>query len=214
MSSNLERRREQPDFQLVKERATEFCRLFPGLASHEEMLDILCILDTNTFQVLALGSARNLAGLYLRVSLLNHSCVPNCRSIRVSKCKMSRLYVFFFRLIFRSDNSLQVRASVRISKGEQVNISYTPPFFSVIARNNILHRGKQFLCSCRRCGDSTELGTFLSSARCRQCEVGLYQHTGNFSSEWTCSDCQHHLTYQQYAALDAKYLGNSFYDEL
>ena len=189
MSTNLEQRREQPDFHLVEERAAAFCGLFPGLVSQEEILEVLCILDTNTFQVLAPGSARNLAGLYLRVSLLNHSCVPNCR------------------LIFRSDNSLQVRASVRIKRGEQVNISYTPPFFSVLARNNILHRGKQFLCSCSRCGDSSELNTFLSSARCRECEEGLYQHAGTFTSPWSCSHCQHQLSYQQYAALDAKYLG-------
>jgi len=151
--------------------------------------EILCILDTNTFQVLATGSARNLAGLYLRVSLLNHSCVPNCR------------------LIFRADNSLQVVASVRIKKGEQANISYTPPFFSVIARNNILHRGKQFLCGCSRCGDPSELATLLSSVKCGHCQEGLYTHGGTFSSPWTCSVCQHELTYQQYAALDAKYLG-------
>ena len=184
---------EQPDFQLVKEKAAAFCSLLPGLTSEEEVIAILCILDTNTFQVLAPGSARSLAGLYLRVSLLNHSCVPNCR------------------LIFRSDNSLQVRASLEIRRGQQVNISYTPPFFSVIARNNILNRGKQFLCSCPRCQDPSELGTNLSSVRCdaEECEGGrgLYQHTGAFSEDWECSQCKRRIKYQQYAALDAKYLG-------
>ena len=98
---------------------------------------------------------------------------------------------------------------MRIKKGEQANISYTPPFFSVIARNNILHRGKQFLCGCERCGDPSELATLLSSVRCGHCQSqeGLYTHGGTFSSPWTCSVCQHELTYQQYAALDAKYLG-------
>ena len=66
---------------MVREKAELFCSLFPGLVSEQEITEILCILDTNTFQVLATGSARNLAGLYLRVSLLNHSCVPNCRSL-------------------------------------------------------------------------------------------------------------------------------------
>ena len=195
LSTNIEQRREQPDFQLVKDKAAAFCSLFPGLISEEEMVDILCILDTNTFQVLSSGSARSLAGLYLRVSLLNHNCVPNCR------------------LIFRADSSLQVRASVEIKRGQQVNISYTPPFFSLIARNNILHRGKQFLCSCSRCQDPSELGTNLSSLRCEaescQEEPGLFQHTGSFSQDWECSSCKLRLSYQQYAALDAKYLGQS-----
>ena len=196
MSTNLEQRKEQPDFQLVKEKAAAFCSLFPGLTSEEEVIALLCILDTNTFQVLAPGSARSLAGLYLRVSLLNHSCVPNCR------------------LIFRSDNSLQVRSSLEIRRGQQLNISYTPPFFSVIARNNILHRGKQFLCSCPRCQDPSELGTNLSSVRCdaEECEGrGLYQHTGAFSEDWECSRCKRRIKYQHYAALDAKYLGQCFY---
>jgi len=177
----------------VKDKAASFCSLFPGLASEEEVIDILCILDTNTFQVLSPGSARTLAGLYLRVSLLNHSCVTNCR------------------LIFRSDSCLQVRASLEIKRGQQVNISYTPPFFSVIARNNILHRGKQFLCFCPRCEDPSELGTNLSSVRCEagDCEklLGVYQHTGAFSEDWECSQCKRRINYQQYAALDAKYLG-------
>ena len=195
LSTNLEQRKEQPDFLRVKEKAAAFCSLFPGLTSEQEVVDILCLLDTNTFQVLSPGSATTLAGLYLRVSLLNHSCVPNCR------------------LIFRGDNSLQVRASVQIKKGQEVNISYTPPFFSVIARNNILHRGKQFLCSCARCQDPSELGTNLSSVSCEaeDCQggLGLYQHTGAFSEDWECSQCKRRINYQQYAALDAKYLGQS-----
>ena len=197
MSTNLEQRKEQPDFQRVKAKAAAFCSLLPGLASEEEVVSLLCLLDTNTFQVLSSGSATTLAGLYLRVSLLNHSCLANCR------------------LIFRADSSLQVRASREIKAGQEVNISYTPPFFSVIARNNILHRGKQFLCSCPRCQDPSELGTNLSSVRCEaeSCEggMGLYQHTGTFSQDWECSQCKRRITYQQYAAVDAKYLGQSLH---
>ena len=180
---------------MLKNKAAAFCSLFPGLTREEEVVEILCILDTNTFQVLSPGSATTLAGLYLRVSLLNHSCLPNCR------------------LIFRADSCLQVRASTEIKAGQQVNISYTPPFFSVIARNNILHRGKQFLCSCPRCQDPSELDTSLSSVVCEAegCEGGrgLYQHTGTFSQDWECSHCSRRVSYQQYAGLDAKYLGQS-----
>ena len=75
-----------------------------------------------------------------RVALLNHGCVPNCR------------------LIFKSDQRLEVRASVAIKKGAGLLISYTPPFYTVIARNTILERGKQFTCSCPRCSDPQEMG--------------------------------------------------------
>ena len=116
LSTNLEARRQQPDFLELQRGAAEFCALFPGLAELETVLAVLAILATNTFQVLAPGSAASLAGLYPRVSLLNHSCVPNTR------------------LVFRSGARLQVRASTAIAQGEPIHISYTPPFFSVIAR--------------------------------------------------------------------------------
>ena len=135
---------------MTRQKAREFCSLFPGLAQEELVLAILCILDTNTFQVLAPGSAHNLAGLYPRVALLNHGCVPNCR------------------LIFKSDQRLEVRASVAIKKGAGLLISYTPPFYTVIARNTILQRGKQFTCSCPRCSDPQELG--LKERRIRRRE--------------------------------------------
>jgi len=140
LSTNLDLRKNQPEFEVTRQKAREFCSLFHDLAKEELVLDILCILDTNTFQVLAPGSAHNLAGLYPRVALLNHGCVPNCR------------------LIFKSDQRLEVRASVAIKKGVGLLISYTPPFYTVIARNTILERGKQFTCSCPRCSDPQEMG--------------------------------------------------------
>ena len=85
-----------------------------------------------------------------RVALLNHGCIPNCR------------------LIFKSDQRLEVRASVAIKKGAGLLISYTPPFYTVIARNTILQRGKQFTCSCPRCSDPQEMG--LQARRIRRRE--------------------------------------------
>ena len=173
----------------TKQKAAEFCSLFPGLAKEEVVLAVLCILDTNTFQVLASGSAHNLAGLYPRVALLNHGCVPNCR------------------LIFRSDHRLEVRASVAIKKGASLLISYTPPFYSVIARNTILQRGKQFTCSCPRCSDPQELGLKVSSIRCSNCEGGCLTHgKGGYTGDWGCDGCGYELSHQNYSAMDAQLL--------
>jgi len=191
LSTNLELRRDQPDFQSTRDKVAEFIKIFPDIATEEVVLAIFCILDTNTFQVLSSGSAYTLSGLYPRVSLLNHSCVPNCR------------------LVFRSDYSLQVVTSVRVRRGDTLCISYTPPFYSVIARNNILQRGKQFTCSCARCSDPTELGTRVSSIRCTRGDTcgGSYQHCQDYSGDWRCSDCDHTLPYSDYALMDARLLG-------
>eukprot|EP00092_Neocalanus_flemingeri_P007671 GFUD01008283.1.p1 GENE.GFUD01008283.1~~GFUD01008283.1.p1 ORF type:complete len:508 (+),score=99.99 GFUD01008283.1:66-1589(+) len=185
LSANIEERKQQADFQITTRKAAEFCDLFPDLTTEEEITKILCIIDTNTYQVLSSGSAHSLSGLYPRVALLNHNCVPNSR------------------LIFRADYSLQVRASVDIKKGSSVFISYTPPFFSLLARMNILQRGKQFLCSCDRCSDPTELGTFLSSIRCLKCLEGFYQPR---EETWNCTSCDNVLTFEEFSTLDAKLL--------
>ena len=191
LSTNLAEREAGagPGWADTQARAARLSQLFPGLCCQQEALTALCLLDTNTFQVLAAGSAHTLAGLFPRAALLNHSCQPNCR------------------LVFRADYTLQVFTSVAVPAGEPLTISYTPPFYSVLARAQVLQRGKQFSCSCPRCRDPTELDTRLSSPRCREgtgCP-GHYLPTGPpATSDWTCDTCPHLLSAKQYALLDAR----------
>ena len=171
------------------------------------MLEVLCILDTNTFQVkmppsstkfasifeiqvLASGCASSLSGLYPRAALLNHSCSPNCR------------------LVFRSDYTLQVLTSVPVKKGAPLHISYTPPFYSLLARRNILQRGKQFTCQCQRCHDPQELGAHLSSLKCSSCSSGFLfvADPSNLASTWQCDSCPACLSHEDYANMDAALL--------
>ena len=44
-------RKDQPDFEITKQKVSEFLEIFPDLASEETVLSVMCILDTNTFQV-------------------------------------------------------------------------------------------------------------------------------------------------------------------
>jgi len=164
--------------------------LFPGLATEEEVLHILCLLDTNTFQVLASGCAASLSGLYPRAALLNHSCSPNCR------------------LVFRSDYSLQVLTSVCVAAGAPLHISYNPPFYSLLARRTILLRGKQFLCQCPRCLDPLEGGARLSSLRCSSCSSGhlLPSSPALLHCPWACDSCPATLPAEEFAARDAALL--------
>lgn len=41
-------------------------------------------------------------------------------------------------------------------------------------------------CSCPRCKDPTELGTYLSSIKCKLCPEG---YVSFFNSQWTCEKC-------------------------
>lgn len=47
-------------------------------------------------------------------------------------------------------------------------------------------KGKYFECECRRCIDPTELGTHLSSIKCKSCSIGYVVHMIN---KWQCLNC-------------------------
>ena len=50
-----------------------------------------------------------------------------------------------------------------------------------------------FLCSCARCSDMTELGTFSSCLKCHQCHAGVVQLSPDHD-QWQCQAC-----HQQYS---------------
>jgi len=179
LSTNLEARLGHPDMEVTRNTARKLVEEVSGLGEDltmEKVVKILARLDTNTFQVLAQGCGVDLCGLYTRVALINHNCVQNCR------------------MVFRKDYTMQVFASVPISKGSPINISYTPPFHTTFTRRNILFRGKQFYCMCPRCTDPTELGSYCSAVCCPttpSCNGYLLPSnpTSTVPSPWQCNKC-------------------------
>ena len=61
-----------------------------------------------------------------------------------------------------------IRASVNISKGDHLSISYVDPLWGTSDRQNFLQMTKFFTCKCERCLDPTELSCHISSLRCQQ----------------------------------------------
>ncbi|XP_023319622.1 protein msta isoform X2 [Eurytemora carolleeae] len=185
LSTNLETRRLQPEFMKYTEKARLYAGLLHGWTTEEEMLKILTILDTNTFQVLAQGSAETLSGLYPRISKLNHSCIPNSRTV------------------FRGDYSLQIIACVNIQKGSPIYISYTPPFYTTHSRRKILERGKQFLCDCVRCQDPQELGTMMSGLSCGSCKSDfLLRCLAGEDTVYACRNCGNQICENEFRKID------------
>ncbi|KAL1464972.1 hypothetical protein WDU94_004570, partial [Cyamophila willieti] len=64
--------------------------------------------------------------------------------------------------------------------------NYTGPLQGTECRRDILRKGKYFECSCVRCDDPSELGTYLSALRCPKCRKGYIL---NDKEEWKCQDC-------------------------
>lgn len=114
-------------------------------------------------------------GVYPEFSMINHSCVANCR----------------FAADPARGHLMEVRAMRPIRKGEEITIQYVSPTAGTAARQAHLFKQWKFRCSCARCLDPTEFGTYLQAIRCRVCsqdrqEVGFLLPEADDSGTWTC----------------------------
>ncbi|KAK9505398.1 hypothetical protein O3M35_009467 [Rhynocoris fuscipes] len=133
----------------------------------QELHTICGYLQVNSFAVEHLG----VSGLFPTAFLFAHDCVPNTTHIIDSKFNMT------------------VRATVPISKGEAVTLSYANTLQGTMVRRAFLKETKFFNCICKRCSDATELGTFISAVKCQICKNGYLLPIDplNKNSIWQCS---------------------------
>lgn len=155
----------------------------------DEIIDVLCILDSNAYQVLSKLTFETMSGLYPRAAMLNHACRSNTRPVVTSQFKM------------------KVVTTEVIEKGMEIYASYVPPLYTTLQRRAILQRGKFFDCSCARCSDPTEFGSHSSAIKCHSEGCQGYLVSANplgITSEWICSDCQTRLDPKTAIHLDKK----------
>lgn len=127
-------------------------------------------------------------GLFTAYALVNHSCVPNVRTLKDGR------------------RSLRVVATVNIGKGEEIRTRYITPQFDTARRQSMLQGHWHFRCRCRRCEDPTECGSMLGAIRCRRrlrqgsdsasiapssCPGYLLPDCPHdpTSADWTCKEC-------------------------
>nr|CAD7605274.1 unnamed protein product [Timema genevievae] len=150
-----------------------------------EIVQRVCgVLDVNSFEVRAPGLPSHaehlrLRAVYLQAALMAHHCVAN-----------THLAV--------DDNFLiTIHASVPISQGQPIFFNYTNPLQGTSERREHLHEGKYFDCTCSRCRDPTELGTYMSSLKCVKCRgKGLVSPVEALreNSPWECNQCGHYYS--------------------
>ena len=134
--------------------------------------DTMGCIDVNGFE-LSVGETE-LMGIYPNCAMLEHSCTPN------TKHK------------FNSSNQMVLKAATDIAEGEHVSTMYTKILYGTAARRKDLLENKYFLCSCNRCADTTELGTYLSALRCLRCSGDgfiLPIDPLSLDSDWKCNSC-------------------------
>ncbi|KAF4526095.1 hypothetical protein B566_EDAN007589 [Ephemera danica] len=183
LQSHLEARKKTPIYNVLKNNVVAFLRQMLGFAeqyTEDEILEICAILDTNAFEVQPHGGLK-VRGLYLLAAMMAHDCKPNTRHA------------------FDDSNTLYVYATVDIKKGENVTTTYTNTFWSTTMRHIHLQNAKCFDCTCARCSDPTEFGTFVGAIVCSKCNQGKVISTEplKIQAPWKCNSCGNEISAKQ-----------------
>ncbi|XP_049876227.1 SET domain-containing protein SmydA-8-like [Pectinophora gossypiella] len=150
--------------------------LLDGVQDQDLVQKICAAIDVNSIEVrgplvVGIGCSEILRGVYLKAALLAHDCTPNTH------------------MSINDNNLLVCHASTDIKKGDIIYYNYTDPLKGTALRQQHLLVGKYFKCTCARCSDNTELGTYISSALCPHCKELATELEG----EWKCTKCDKKL---------------------
>jgi hypothetical protein len=192
MQSHLEERMDTAVYSIFKNNIVGFLRNALGLTefSEEAILKVAAILDTNSFEIRRSEGDVKIRGLYSKAAMLSHDCKPNTKHV------------------FRgSKYTLELVSTVPIKKGEIICVTYTQTLWGTHARREHLKQSKCFDCSCLRCSDATELGTYIGAINCSQCKKsGGKKHSKVISTSpleasapWKCEVCSHTISGRQMA---------------
>ncbi|KAL1399391.1 hypothetical protein pipiens_001039 [Culex pipiens pipiens] len=163
------------------------------VADAKTLHKICGILEVNAM-VIPLTNGREICGLYPIGCMLEHCCMPNC----------------FYTFDCTKGMKLTFKAGRNIEKGEHLSTTYTHALWGTQQRRDHLKTNKYFSCSCARCADPTELGTYLSALRCLGVDGGgcsgyqLPIDSLNDASDWKCNQCPVQIEADQVNFLLAK----------
>ena len=192
LQSHLEERKDTTLYNIFKNNIVGFLRNALGMTefSEETILKIAAILDTNSFEIRRSDGDIKIRGLYPKAAMFSHDCKPNTKHT------------------FRGPKfTLELVSTVSIKKGEIISVTYTQTLWATLARRTHLKQSKCFDCTCRRCSDATELGTYIGALNCSQC----YKSDSNARSKiistnpleatapWKCEVCSHTISGRQMA---------------
>lgn len=111
--------------------------------------------------------------------MLEHSCRPN----------LSKSFTSKKEIVFWAPNS--------IKQGERLSISYSDVLWGTANRQDHLQQTKLFRCTCARCLDPTEFGTYLSALKCSgfkkdsNCSgMLLPENLKNWYGGYICNKCR------------------------
>ncbi|XP_018323957.1 SET domain-containing protein SmydA-8-like [Agrilus planipennis] len=149
------------------------------LDDSDETIQKICgIIDVNSMEI---NQDAELSALYPTAYLMEHSCICNTYHVFDDEDQ---------------NYKITVRAALPIKKGDHITTMYTHALWGTQARREHLMETKYFECSCPRCSDPTELGTYLSALRCLGTEnepcggTQLPIDPLDYKTEWACDKCK------------------------
>jgi len=142
----------------------EFCRLKEVGYTAEDVNRCVSIFSTHAVKTKQASGYEGRA-IYPTFAFMSHSCNPNARTV------------------IQEDGTMEVYAQREIKKGDEIVISYTSLLTSLPRRQDKLACLWFFTCSCQRCVDPTELGSYMSSVACPACPKGGFLLPGHIQVE-------------------------------
>ena len=143
--------------------------------SDQDILTMIGIMTTNGLDISLGKGYGELMGFYPVFSNLNHSCLANAKPVK------------------KRDHTVEVRAKRGIRAGEEICIQYLLDTQPTRLRRQLIARKWLFLCSCGRCSDRTEAGTFLDGLQCqaRSCQGRVLPVSPlDTETQYSCDQCQ------------------------
>nr|XP_023028068.1 protein msta-like [Leptinotarsa decemlineata] len=191
LESHCEQRKGTQKYEQERISIAQFIRRFFKLENtftEDEIMRVCGIVMVNSHEV-PLTEPPHIA-IYENTSLLEHNCSANC-----SKS-------------FTNKGGVLIKAGRHIKKGDNLSICYTDPLWGTPSRRHHLRESKFFWCSCSRCVDTTEFGTYFSALRCQDsgCEGFLLpktfidNSTNDKGLDWNCNMCS--IVLSSYSAQD------------
>jgi len=169
-------------------------KLIDHSINDEEVDRLLGIFDCNSISLTSTRDGLSGQALFPTLSLVNHSCVANCRFV-----------------VNPETLSVVLKAKRQISSGEELTINYSHPIYGAPKRKEILARKWFFSCNCLRCSDVTEFGTNISALKCSHCREGLIlPESTSYDSLWRCRFCSNPFESEFIGGLVLKLENNLF----
>lgn len=147
------------------------------LFTEEEIHQVLGFIEVNCFEVGQNGAKAR--ALYPNAFLLAHDCRSNTNHSDEPKT-----------------HKMNIMATVAIEAGKAITLSYAYLLQGTLKRREHLQEGKFFWCSCERCRDPTEYGTYTSALRCPKCQNGMILPIEPLKQDasWQCKGCKYTVT--------------------